>query len=114
MSRLSRIYTYFLRLSLIAAVTMVITLPAYANEWQILPGESVQSLAHKTGARVINGSVSRLDPGLVMFITYLQDSGMTRNDVYRCIEYVMEFDFKLVRSACFWGAVPGVSAPEFK
>jgi len=72
----------------------------------------VQSIMDKTGAELKEGDMARLDPGLIVVMTYLQDAGLSRNDVFRCVEYVTEFDFKHVRSACFWGAVPGREAPD--
>ena len=71
--------------------------PSYANQWRILPAETVLSLLKRTGGAVVDTDLQRLDPGLLVSVIYIQ----APSGLYRCVEYVTEFQFELTRSACF-------------
>jgi len=75
---------------------------AYASLWRILPGETIPYLVKRRSATVVSSDIARLDPGTMVVVTYL--TGGT--ETFRCIEYVTEFQYELLRSACFVAVLP--------
>ncbi len=89
-------------------ISLTITGPALANFWQIMPGASIASIVEDTQGTVSDADVTRLDQGLLAITTYIQ-SGV---DVYRCVEYVTEYQFELTRAACFQAIQPALQQEQ--
>ncbi len=101
------------RLMIIAACCFIATTPALAQQipfnfvkqWEPLPQESLSSLIERESIHVVGSDVARLDPGMVVNVVYLENTGKPRA-LYRCVEYVREWQFETIQTNCFVATPP--------
>ncbi len=77
----------------------------FVKQWQPLPQESLASLVERPAVHIVGSDISRLDEGMVVSVVYLENTGSPKA-LYRCVEYVREWQFETIQANCFMAIVP--------
>jgi hypothetical protein len=75
------------------------------KQWELLPNESLASLTARAGIAVVGTDMSRLDPGMVVNVVYLQANVEPRG-MYRCVEYTREWQMETIQTNCYAAVTP--------
>lgn len=85
---------------------MAQTLPFnFVKQWEALPQESLSSLISRETIHVVGSDATRLDPGMVVNVVYLENTTAPKR-LYRCVEYVREWKFETIETSCYVAAPP--------
>lgn len=95
---------------------LLLSAPAYAQtlpfnfvkQWDALPQESLASLIERDTIHVVGSDLTRLDPGMVVNVVYLENTTAPKR-LYRCVEYTREWQMETIQTNCFV-AIPPRSA----
>jgi hypothetical protein len=75
------------------------------KQWELLPDESLASLTARPGIAVVGTDLSRLDPGMVVNVVYLQ-ANVDPRGMYRCVEYTREWQMETIQTNCYAAVTP--------
>ncbi len=75
------------------------------KQWELLPNESLASLTARSGIAVVGTDMSRLDPGMIVNVVYLQANVEPRG-MYRCVEYTREWQMETIQTNCYAAVTP--------
>ncbi|NBV43300.1 hypothetical protein EBR96_11125 [bacterium] len=77
----------------------------FVKQWEELPNESLASLVQRDSIQVVGSDLSRLDPGMVVNVVYLQNNAKPRT-LYRCVEYTREWQMETIQTHCYVAIPP--------
>ncbi|MGE0252689.1 MAG: hypothetical protein AB7G80_03035 [Dongiaceae bacterium] len=81
------------------------------SQWQAVDVSIARLIS--SNYNVVGSEVARIDGGIMVSVTYLQGVNTQNNarQLFRCVEYVREFQFETISTACFIALEPRVNQP---
>ncbi len=77
----------------------------FVKQWEAMPDESLFSLISRDNIHIVGSDVARLDPPMAVNVVYLEYRGSPKQ-LYRCVEYVREFQFETMKTDCYVAVTP--------
>ncbi|TAH32251.1 MAG: hypothetical protein EYC62_09510 [Alphaproteobacteria bacterium] len=77
----------------------------FVKQWEAIPSESLASLIARPEIHFVGSDVGKIDDGMMVNVTYLENTG-TPKALYRCVEYVREWQFETIQTNCYMAITP--------